>query len=130
MWGLAYCKLGIGMLLMLFVTRHRVLDLTTVRCDKPPQPEGVEVTYDSLEYGSLIEYNCKENYTYSPVSGGSCNNYGLWTISPPDCQRKSFHIFITGLMLLKSLTIFVYGLTVAYLKTTVHFNYILCCYMF
>ena len=95
-----------------------MLDLTTVQCEKPPQPEGVAVTYDSLEYGSVIKYECQENYTYVLERDGICDNSGLWTLSPPDCQRESCHIFITGLVLIKSLTIFVYGLTVAYLKTT------------
>ena len=93
-------------------------DLTIVRCDKPPQPEGVAVTYNSLEYGSVIKYKCQANYTYVPERDGLCDNSGLWTVSPPDCQRESFLIFIIGLVLLKSLTILVYGLTVAYLKTT------------
>ena len=95
-----------------------MFDVTTVQCDKPPQPEGVAITYDSLEYGSAIRYKCQANYTYEPEINGICDNSGLWTASPPHCQRKSFHIFIVGLVLIKSLTIFVYGLTVAYLKTT------------
>lgn len=95
-----------------------MLDLTTVQCEKPPQPEGVALTYDSLEYGSVIKYECQANYTYVLERNGICDNSGLWTVSPPDCQRESCHIFITGLVLIKSLTIFVYGLTVAYLKTT------------
>lgn len=68
MWGLAHCKLA------------------TVHCEKPPQPEGVIVAYDSLQYGSIIKYKCQNNYTYVRERIGMCNNSGLWTISPPDCQ--------------------------------------------
>lgn len=74
-----------------------MIDLTTVQCEKPPQPEGVEVTYDSLQYGSTINYKCKPSYTYALEQNGICANSGKWTVSPPTCLRESFHIFIVGL---------------------------------
>lgn len=73
-----------------------MIDLTTVRCAKPPQPEGVVVDYDSLLYGSKIRYKCQSGYTYVRERTGVCDESGLWTISPPDCQRKLYHIFIMG----------------------------------
>ena len=89
-----------------------------MQCEKPPESEGVEVTYDSLQHGSSIKYQCQPNYTYSPERNGICDDSGAWTISPPTCLRESFHIFIVGLDCDKQSNNFVYGLTASYFETT------------
>jgi len=67
--------------------------LTTVRCSEPPQPEGVQVTYDSLELESKITYKCKDGYSYMPEKTGVCSESGLWTVSPPDNCLREYRVY-------------------------------------
>lgn len=61
-----------------------------VDCGSPARPDrgNAKLLNDSTTVGSLVKYQCDEDYWLAGPAELTCTKEGKWSGDPPSCDRK------------------------------------------
>ncbi|KAK2575996.1 hypothetical protein KPH14_007355 [Odynerus spinipes] len=63
------------------------VQVTSVQCPKPDNPENGKAVYTSYAYNSIVSYECKYGYTVVGAATRRCGADRKWTGKTPTCQE-------------------------------------------
>ncbi|KAG7211048.1 hypothetical protein KM043_016409 [Ampulex compressa] len=63
------------------------VQVTSVQCPKPENPNNGKAVYTSYAYNSIVSYECKYGYTVIGAATRRCGADGKWTGKTPSCQE-------------------------------------------